>query len=191
MHKKSFVLNSTVPLIVAALLSSAAFAGEHKEAAAGDKTAAKHDCAVKCTDPHATCDESKKVIEILQKLITAYTHGDLATYEKYLDENCMVIDSGKKTVVSGKAQVLERLKEHFADHAPGGAKPLKSFHIDQPYAKVSEKGDTCVVTFVATKEVGGSNPHKERANVTDVFVKRGDDWKKLNWQGSWETVIGD
>lgn len=172
---------TAVPLLVAALLSSPfAFAGESNDPA--------HACKVKCTDVHATCDESKKVIEILQKLIHAYSSGDIATYEKYLDENCIVLDEGTKNVVSGKAQVLVRLKEHFAEHAPGGAKPLKSFHIDQPFAKVNETGDTCVVTFVATKQVGGSNPHTERANVTDIFVKRGTDWKKLHWQGKWETV---
>jgi ketosteroid isomerase-like protein len=186
---KSFSVSASLALLLST--STAWAADEVKADASASATEAKHHCKVKCTDPHATCDESKKVIEILQQLITAYTHGDLETYKKYLDEDCMVIDSGKHTVISGKAQVLTRLKEHFAEHAPGGAKPLKSFHIDQPYAKVSEKGDTCVVTFVATKEVGGSNPHIERANVTDVFVKRGSDWKKLNWQGSWETVIGD
>jgi hypothetical protein len=129
-------------------------------------------------------------LEVLQKLITAYSTGDLTTYEKYLDDKCMVVDNTDHKVISGKPAILERLKSDFAAHAPGGASPLVSFHIDQPFAKVSDKGDTCVVTFVATKEVGGSNPHTERANVTDIFVKRDGDWKKLHWQGNWETVSG-
>lgn len=177
--------------IAASVLCAPVFAGESatkQGPADGSKSEPAHACRVKCTEPHAACDEAKKVLDILQKLVTAYSVGDIETYEKYLDDNCVVLETGKNNVVSGKADVLKRLKTHFIEHQPGGSKPLKSFHIDQPFAKVSDKGDTCVVTFVATKEVGGSNPHTERANVTDVFVKRNGDWKKLHWQGKWEVV---
>lgn len=180
------------PLVVAAFLtcSGNAYAAGGTEPAETPEEHANpaHVCKVKCTDAHATCEESKKVIDILQKLVSAYSAGDIDTYEKYLDDKCMVFDEGTHKVISGKANVLKELKGHFTEHAPNGTKPLKSFHIDQPFAKVSDAGDTCVVTFVATKEVGGSNPHKERANVTDIFVKRGSDWKKLHWQGSWQPV---
>jgi len=180
----------SVPLLaVAALLNSTvAFAADAGPPAHAKSETAPHVCTVKCTDPHVCCAESQKVLDILEKLITAYSTGDIATYEKYLDDNCVVIDDTDHKVVSGKANVLARSKEHFTEHAPEGDKPLISFHIDQPFAKVSEKGDTCVVTFVATKEVGGSKPHTERANVTDIFVKRGSDWKKLHWHGKWEPV---
>jgi ketosteroid isomerase-like protein len=188
------VLRQAMPLfMVAGLLSSTAASAadktevEAKPAAASTRTES-HVCTVSCTDRHASCSESEKVLDILEKLISAYSAGDIATYEKYLDDKCIVIDDTDHRVISGKANVLETLKTHFAQHAPGGDKPLISFHIDQPFAKVSEKGDTCVVTFVATKQVGGSKPHTERANVTDIFVKRGSDWKKLHWQGKWETV---
>jgi ketosteroid isomerase-like protein len=178
-------------LMVAGLLSStAAFAHDAKSASSKKAVVQQktHICHVKCSDPHAACDESKKVLEILEKLISAYSAGDVDTYEKYLDDQCMVIDEANKQVISGKANVLNRLRDHFTQHSPSGDSPLVSFHIDQPYAKVNEKGDSCVVTFVATKRVGGSKPHTERANVTDIFVKRGSDWKKLHWQGKWEPV---
>lgn len=184
------VVRQAMPLlVVAGLLSSSAYAADGEKAAAKTAAAAHPQaCTVKCIDPHPACTESGKVLDILEKLIGAYSTGDIATYEKYLDDNCVVIDERDHKVISGKANVLASLKEHFAQHAPGGDKPLVTFHIDQPYAKVSEKGDTCTVTFIATKQVGGSNPHLERANVTDVFVKRGSDWKKLHWQGKWEPV---
>lgn len=192
MKTQHFLLAALPLLCVAAMAAPYTMAGTPTEAPDAVKgapsSAEDHQCKVKCTDIHAECDESKKVIEILQKLTTAYSAGDIGTYEKYLDDNCVVFDATNHDVISGKEKVLARLKAHFTEHLPGGQKPLLSFHIDQPFAKVSDKGDTCTVTFVATKEVGGSNPHTERANVTDIFVKRGSDWKKLHWQGKWETV---
>lgn len=179
-------------LMVATLLSSTAALGTEVGVPALPTSHVKdgqpHVCTVSCTDPHACCSESQKVLEVLQKLITAYSTGDLQTYEKYLDDKCMVVDELDHKVISGKPAILERLKADFATHAPGGKSPLLSFHIDQPFAKVNDKGDTCVVTFVATKDVGGSYPHSERANVTDIFVKRAGEWKKLHWQGKWEPV---
>lgn len=176
--------------VVAALLAFSlnAYAADEPAATEAHPDHA-HACKVHCTDPHACCEESKKVLDILEKLVTAYSAGDIQAYEKYLDDKCIVFDEGTHKVISGKANVLKTLRDHFSEHAPGGSKPLKSFQIDQPFAKVSDTGDTCVVTFVATKDVGGSNPHKERANVTDIFVKRGTEWKKLHWQGSWQPVV--
>ena len=141
---------------------------------------------VLCVDPHACCAESKKVIELLHKLVTAYSQGDIKTYEKYLDEHCSMFEEGTHNLISGKPAVLEHLKQDFAEQAPGGDKPLVSLTIDQPFAKVTN--DTCVVTFVATKEIGGAHPYKEKAHITDVFVKRGSEWKKLIWRGKWEKV---
>ncbi|HEY9792033.1 MAG TPA: nuclear transport factor 2 family protein [Candidatus Obscuribacterales bacterium] len=143
-------------------------------------------CEVRCIDPHACCEESAQVVQILQKLVAAYSLGDIKTYEKYLDDNCSMFMEGTKQLISGKAKVIDHLKQSFIDHAPGGKDPLVSFTIDQPFAKVTN--DSCVVTFFATKEIGGAHPHKERAHITDVFVKRDNNWKKLHWSGNWETT---
>jgi hypothetical protein len=143
-------------------------------------------CTVSCIDPHVCCAESQKVLEILEKLVTAYSHGDVKTYREYLDDHCTMFDEGTKKFISGKANVLTELERTFAEHAPGGPSPLKSLTIDQPYAKVN--GDTCVVTFFATKEIAGAHPHTERAHVTDIFIKRDSGWKKLNWRGNWQPV---
>jgi hypothetical protein len=145
------------------------------------------ECQVTCVDAHPCCEESGRVIEILKKLITAYSSGDLKTYETYLDDSCTMFNENTHKLIAGKTDILKELKVHFAEHAPGGPKPLKALIIDQPFAKMTDE-NTCVVTFVSTKEIGGQNPHKERANITDVFVKRGDQWKKAHWRGRWETV---
>lgn len=179
-NRRLVSVSFSVAMIVSALSGIAGFAGTVESKA----TAEPPD--VKCLDPHACCEESKRVLEVLQKLVAAYSVGDLKTYETYLDDNCTVFEEGSKKMLVGKPKILEELKHKFAEHGPGGKQPLLSFTIDQPFAKITN--DTCVVTFVAHKEVGGANPHKEKCNVTDVFVKRGDNWKKLHWAGQWQTV---
>jgi hypothetical protein len=187
---------NTVRLLVPCLLSGVFLAGTAGLANTAKSPFANADenptvvtkagvCEVRCVDPHAYCEQSEQVLQILQKLIVAYSQGDIKTYEKYLDDNCSMFMEGTKQLISGKANVIDHLKQSFTRNLPTGKTPLVSFTIDQPFAKVTN--DTCVVTFFATKEIGGAHPHKERAHITDVFVKRDNDWKKLHWSGNWET----
>jgi hypothetical protein len=148
---------------------------------------AKSDCSqvkVHCVKPHAACSESEKVIETLQLLVKAYIAGDLKTYEEYLDDNCTTFQEDSKKLLSGKANVLADLKDSFEQNKPDGERPLLSFTIDQPYAKVT--GDTAVVTFIAYRSVGGVHPFKEKSHVTDIFVKKDGKWKKLHYRGRWQ-----
>lgn len=147
-------------------------------------SAAAHSCTVDCVEPHANCAESQKVIDTLKLLVHAYSHGDLKTYEEYLDNSCTTFDEGTKKLVVGKQACLEELKAKFARYSPTGETPLISITIEQPYAKVT--GNTAVVTFRAVREVGGKHPIKEIAEATDVFVKDGDKWKKLHFRGRWK-----
>lgn len=141
-------------------------------------------CKISCVDPHACCAESEKVLDVLQQLVKAYSSGNLKTYEEYLDESCTTFDENTHKLISGKNNVMSDLKAKFERYAPNGPTPLLSFTIDHPYAKVS--GDTAVVTFIAFREVGGKHPYKEKCNVTDIFIKHGDSWKKMHYRGAWK-----
>ena len=142
------------------------------------------ECKIDIFDPHVACAESQKVLDVLHKLVKAYSSGDIKTYEEYLDDHCTTFDEDTKKLVSGKTNVMNDIKVRIHKFAPDGPTPLKNFTIDQPFAKVM--GDTAVVTFVAFREVGGSHPVKQKCHVTDVFVKRGDTWKKLHYRGTWK-----
>lgn len=142
------------------------------------------ECKIDLVDPHVACAESQKVLDVLHKLVRAYSSGDMKTYEEYLDDHCTTFDEDTKKLVSGKANVLHDIQTRVHKYAPDGPTPLKAFTIDQPYAKVI--GDTAVVTFVAYREVGGQHPLKQKCHVTDVFVKRGETWKKLHYRGAWK-----
>lgn len=171
--------------LAVAASAQAAIAAEDNNATKCDaNSVVKDSCKISCVDPHACCIESQKVLDVLEKLVKSYSSGDLKTYEAYLDDQCTTFDESSHKLISGKANVLEDLKTKFARYSPEGPTPLLSFTIDHPYAKVS--GDTAVVTFVAYREIGGKHPYKEKSNITDVFIKHGNDWKKLHYRGAWK-----
>jgi hypothetical protein len=182
----SLLLATTLSLPCTAADSGGSTSAAANQAAPSSPSAKEQGCNVECIDAHACCEESKKVIEILRSLIKAYAEGDLKTYETYLDDNCSIVDESTKKVILGKAKVIKELRDKFANHSPGSTDPLVSVTIDQPYAKVIN--DNCVVTFWATREIGGAHPRKEQAHITDIFIKRPDGWKKLHWSGQWQPV---
>lgn len=143
-------------------------------------------CKIECDELMAACSESHKLIEILMLLADAYARGDLVTYEAYLDDGCTTFDEGTKKLIVGKQAVVEHLKRRFQEFSPNGKTPLLWYKIQQPYAKVT--GDTAVVTFVAETKIGGKSPYRAENHVTDIFVKHGDQWKKLHYRGRWRKV---
>lgn len=147
-------------------------------ASAGEK------CKISCIEPHAKCPDSVKVIEILKEMTAALSHGDFDRASEYLDDGCTTFDKGSHKLIVGKQAVIDDIKKRADEHKAGSAEPLVSFTIDHPYAKVD--GDTAVVTFVAHKEFGGEKPKKMESRCTDIFVRRGDTWKKLHYRSDWK-----
>ncbi len=143
-------------------------------------------CEATCIEPHAACAESAKVIDTLQELANAVNKHDLTAIAEYLDDSVTTFDEGSKKLVVGKEAVLADLKTKLDRFALTGDNPLLSYTIVHPYAQVT--GNTAVVTFTALREFGGTNPHKEKCNATDVFVKVGDRWKKLHYRGRWKKL---
>jgi hypothetical protein len=141
-------------------------------------------CKVTFVEPHKACSQSAEVLKVLQTIITAYAEGDVATLEKYVDDGCTVQEDHSHKYLIGKEQVLDNYKHIFERHQEES--PLVSLVIDHPYAKVT--GDIAIVTYHATKEIGGKNPRKYASKITDVFVKEGNSWKKLRCHSSWKKV---
>lgn len=141
-------------------------------------------CEIKCLDPQACCEESKKIISILQELAQAIVSGDLATFDKYLDEHCTSFDETSKKLVVGKQALLDEIRGKLKVYGQDGKKPLKTYTIDYPYAKTA--GDSCVVTYVVHKETGGNRPGKEKSRVTAIFTKHEGEWKLLHYRGWWK-----
>jgi hypothetical protein len=143
-------------------------------------------CKVSCVDPHSGCPESAKIIEELKEIVHALNTGNVDKAAEFYDDNCTSIDKKTKKVISGKQAVIDDLKIRMEAHNPNSKEPLKSITIDRPYAFVH--GDTATVTFVAYKEYGGEHPYKMESHCTDIFVKRGEMWKKLHYISNWKRI---
>lgn len=140
---------------------------------------------VDCVDPHACCEESAKVIGVLQQLVKSINNGDWKAYEELLDDHCSTFDENSHKLIAGKEAVVADMKKKVEQYGHEGH-PFVSVTIDQPYAKVMPPGDTAVVNFYAIRQYGGKHPFKEECHATDIFVKRGDTWKKCHFRGAWK-----
>ncbi|MCA9805408.1 MAG: nuclear transport factor 2 family protein [Cyanobacteria bacterium HKST-UBA02] len=138
---------------------------------------------VSCTNPHAACSESEAVLETLKKIAKAYTDGNFEEFEKYLDDGVTTFDNHSKKLLVGREAVMVDLKKRWHD-SHVGKNPVLSYTIDHPYARVD--GDTAVVTFHATKVVGGRKTGTYESDCTDVFVRKNGSWKKLHYKSDWK-----
>jgi len=143
-------------------------------------------CHVKCTDPHAACEESQKVIDTLNHLVKAMNEGDFSTVGEYMDENVTTFDEDSKKLLCGREAVLAEMKKRYEKSVAQAAGGAVSYHMEQPYAQVS--GDRATVTFLLRKTISGKTPICLESHSTDVFVKHEGKWKKLHYRGSWKKV---
>ena len=65
------------------------------------EAATKQICHVKCSEPHAACEESQKVIETLEHLTKVLNDGDFATLGEYMDEHVTTFDTTSKKTICG------------------------------------------------------------------------------------------
>jgi ketosteroid isomerase-like protein len=146
----------------------------------------KTDCKIKCVDPHAACEESAKVIQIVLDMYKAYSEGDIDTLSKYLDKDCTTFDEGTKKLISGREAVLADIKSWLSKNSASVNSPLLAYTIEHPFCQVSN--DQAVVTFTALKELGGDHPRKFKSRCTDIFRKDGDSWVRTHYRSNWSEI---
>ncbi len=159
------------------------FAESTESASECDKT--KGTCSVSCSEPmEKTCDI---LLGTLKATVKAVAEKDFVEMAKHLDENCTTYNVITKKTVVGRDAVVKDVREKMAIEEKRLKVPAIALTIDHPFAKIT--GDKAVVTFILRKEVGGANPAVFESHVTDVFVKRDGQWKKLHYcGGDWKRV---
>jgi len=152
---------------------------------AEESTKVSSACKISCSEPMAeTC---QTVMTTLQNVYKAIGNKDYVELAKYLDDNCTTYDATTKKTVVGRDAIVQSVKAKLEAEEKRLKTPAISFHIDQPFAKIT--GDKAVVTFILKKEIGGASPATFENHVTDVFVKRDGEWKKLHFCGSgWKRI---
>lgn len=178
----TLLLASSMPLPTVAKEVSDLSTGESLEC---DKSKTASSCAITCSDPmEETCHT---IITALKATTRAVAEKDFDQLAKLLDENCTTYDVCTKKTVVGREAIIKNVKEKIAAEEKRLKVPAISFHVDQPFAKIT--GDKAVVTFILKKEVGGAHPATFESHVTDVFIKRDGEWKKLHFcGGDWKRV---
>lgn len=146
----------------------------------------KRICHVSCTDPHAACEESQKVIDTLNLLCKSLSEGDFDTVSQYLSADVTTVDDKTNKTIYGHDAVLADMKQRYEKSLEATEGGSITYTIEQPYAKVM--GNTATVTFIARKTLNGKNPVSYESHSTDIFVKEGDKWKKLHYRGAWKKV---
>lgn len=141
---------------------------------------------IKCMDPHACCEESAKIIGIVQQMYKAYSERDLDTLGKYLDPNCTTFDQGTKKLIVGREAILNEIRNWLNKNASDEKSPLLSYTIEHPYCEVN--GDDAVVTFTAQKEVGGEHPKKFQSRCMDIFKKENGSWLRTHYRSNWQEL---
>lgn len=197
-----FLTDNLTSLALSAVVSlafgcSSAFANDTSEGKASEKTAAptaskhvdetihEHHVAsskvgkVACMNPHASCEESEKVIETLKHMSHLYSEGKFDELSNYMDDSCTTFDEKNNKLIVGKDAIINDIKTRWtATHT--ASSPIVSYTINHPYAQVT--GDQAVVTFEAVKTVGGAHPETHVARCTDIFVKKDGVWKKSHYR---------
>ena len=144
-------------------------------------------CKISCVAPFAGDYESTRVVDAVENITKALAQRNYSEMARYMDEGCTTYDESTKKLVNGRDAVIADVKNKIASEESRLNAPILSFTIDRPFAQVN--GETACVCFVLVKEIGGARPQKFQAHCTDVFVKRGDDWKKLNFRSEgWKRV---
>lgn len=170
------------------LLSSACLPASAESAQSANTTAAGQ-CVVQTHNPHAAAQphspkaDAPDVLSTLEKIVKAYSNGDLVGYEALLDDDCSYYDPEHDKMIVGKANVVEYLRQTYSKHGANGSQPLLSYTIDQPYVKVL--GHRAVVTYRAFQEIGGKSPMHAEGLITKIFIKQGDGWKQQYDSSSW------
>ncbi|HEY9714634.1 MAG TPA: nuclear transport factor 2 family protein [Chroococcales cyanobacterium] len=159
----------------------------HAQTSSANQDAVKNEsasgaCKVSCVTPDAADDEAQKVIKVVEQITQALAERKFDVMIQHMDAGCTTYDEVTRKTVVGPENIVADVKQKIAVEETKSHAPIVSYKIDSPFARV--KGDTAVVCFVLVKELGGDHPQTFEEHCTDVFVKRGGDWKKLNFRGS-------
>ncbi len=180
MNRKGYQYLASLTSMLALMPLLSCLAEESKTVASASS------CVVSTSDPHPACSDSAQVIDELEKFMKAFAKGDLDYCASCLDEHCTFIDQSTNKAISGKAALLDHLKQKWQSHSPSSNSPLTAYTISSPYAHV--KGDTCVVSFVALKEFKGEYPAKYESHSTEVYVKKDNRWLLTHYRSNWKRV---
>lgn len=128
--------------------------------------------------------ESAGVIAALQKLLQALAQRDLQQVDACLSDDVTVYDDRNRRYIYGRETVVEHVKNNVI--GADGEKPVKRLVIYDPFIYV--KGNTAMVSFRATKELGGDSGLKLESWCSEIFERKNGQWLVLQLRTSWRPI---
>lgn len=180
---RSKIRSSTIFLLTLFILSL-----NHAQAADQDPTSSssKEQAAilkVEVVDAPEMDKESNAVLDQLKALLHGLEHGNLDAIAACLSDNVTTLDEQCK-VTYGKTDVMENIKKKVI--GTGNEHPIKRLVIYHPFVRI--KGDSAMVSFRATKEMGGKNPVELESWCSEVFERKNGNWLVLQLKTNWKPV---
>lgn len=123
--------------------------------------------------------ENEQVLIAFKKLMQGLGQRDLGTIGECLSPDVILFFN--HDLVYGKQAVLDHISKRVLGKEPTGT--VNSITVHHPFIKV--KGETAMVSFRAVKELAGTKPTKLESWCWEVFERKDNQWKVLQFHSNW------
>lgn len=122
--------------------------------------------------------DSQELLPAFKKLMQGLGQRDINTIGECLSPEVILFYN--HDLVYGKKAVLDHISKKVIGVDDGTVNSITIYH---PFIKI--KGDTAMVSFRATKEIGGSKPAKLESWCWEIFERKDNEWKILQFHSKW------
>lgn len=179
LNLKSFLLVAAIGLITTMGSALALNGGENS------KLDEKIDAlSVELFDSQEGGKDQNEVIAALQKLLKGLADRNVEEVGDCLSGDVTMFDSKTDKYLYGKDAVIEHVRKNVIGTA--GQHPVKKISVFHPFVTV--RGDTAMVSFRATKELGDPNSTKMESWCSEVFERKNGQWLVLQLKTDWKVV---
>ena len=140
--------------------------------------AAAEQLKVEIVGADVTDKESEQVLSAFKKLMQGLGQKDLNAIGDCLSPEVILFHN--HDLVAGKQAVLDHITKKVLGKDEGTVSSIVVYH---PFIKV--KGETAMVSFRATKEFTGAKPSKQESWCWEVFERKDNQWKVLQFHSNW------
>ncbi len=182
--KLSWHWTITVVSLTAIVMFSLSGHVQAREAQAKSGGAPPGQLQVELVDVDVTDKDGAEVMAALKKLLHALALRDAAQVGSCLSDDVTVFDVRNSRFIYGKDSVLEHVKKNVI--GSDGSRPVRRLTVYRPF--VSVKGDMAMVSFKATKEMGGEGTITLESWCSEVYERKNGEWRVLQLNTRWQPV---
>ncbi|MBP9091344.1 nuclear transport factor 2 family protein [bacterium] len=177
-------LSSFMLALIASTISISAQAEAEKKAPEAEQ---KQPISIEIVNGISSENADKEIIGALKKLLHALEQRSIEQLSACLSADVTTCDSKSGKALYGKEAVLEHIKKNVIGKDEDGRIAVKRLVVYDPYVRV--KGETAMVSFRATKELGDGSSKLE-SWCSEVYERKSGDWLVLRLKTDWKPIKG-